>query len=926
MNMLTTKISCYKKQDSAFENATLKNHQFYFAFDVYKGGCKNYGSTLSLQEFFDAYMDDVERDDIACNYYELMKTEIPRFETYDIDLEFEKVEEKYHIDMTPEQVFKWFCKLRELYVESTGRAYAYKQLLATDYRVLDSSNEKKISLHIINRGHVWKNHSEMKMWYDDLKEFCILYKQQGYHKTCLGTPDFSIASENRCMRIIYSSKFNQNRPLLPAKWHKESVNSSPHEFFSSIPTGCWNEETCRKFDEKTSILETKISDIKANREFISKEAQKAQIDDPIETSSSKLEILINLIYAQIKTGTHSLCDKLGPDNTLLVYRDFLSLSFAFFHGMKECNIEEDKGLKIWEDKIFPLYRHNSNIQSEQQWRRILLASTKSDKIYTIKSLYFWARENKEYSTYFKPAKVESLPFNKDEDYFFSDFKKEIQNRIWDKQELLNYFIINFPRVCHIMSGAVDEYLIKRTSDILYENSKKINFTGGIAYHQIISDAYEKLKTKVTRDDFDDIYYLVRKHLPYYTAYNFTPYDIYKPKKDTSKILNLYGGFKAKLLSDEIYTALPKNDYGAPIGTECFLNHIKEVWASNNEEYFAFFLNWLTWITCRPDKVSQVVPVLYGEQGCGKGILVEWLMNYYFGLPISTKVAGLEKITHRFNGLLMNKVFTIIDEGTDGDSHKNKGQAFDTFKTYISDTDQTVEQKGKECIQVKNYNNYIYLTNHHNSFNVQSGDRRTAVFNCSSKYCKNFSYFTKLSQGLENPDLNDMLYTFFYKRGQELLIPPHTCIPRTEIKESMALLSADMPTKFLTMIASGDYKINFDNGSSRMISDRSNYYFRSQNEKINKFYEIAENQKYINSIDLFDAFRMWSINQNEKDIYTQIKFTCIIKTKLKYSRIRTGTKDAVQVFDLTTNPYLENTTQSDDDNNEDEISNITSDNE
>jgi hypothetical protein len=176
-------------KDQAVKYGKENKHQFFFAMDINTTGCKVYGSAPSLGEFYKHYSEAIDQDYRMC-FYEMMVADLPIFENYDLDVDFEKIPASDHCDLTPENIFKLFDKLRNSFIFHSGRDVIPNLRKKPDYRVLDSSKpEKKTSLHIMNRNHVWKNMEEMKAWYEDFKEYCILY----YSNTALSYISHPIA-------------------------------------------------------------------------------------------------------------------------------------------------------------------------------------------------------------------------------------------------------------------------------------------------------------------------------------------------------------------------------------------------------------------------------------------------------------------------------------------------------------------------------------------------------------------------------------------------------------------------------------------------------------------------------------------------------------------------------------------------------------
>ena len=69
----------------------------------------------------------------------------------------------------------------------------------------------------------------MKEWYNELKYFC-----DTHYPNNKNVFDTSVCSANRCMRMIKSTKYGQNRTLESAKWYHDEELPLKNYFIQNI--------------------------------------------------------------------------------------------------------------------------------------------------------------------------------------------------------------------------------------------------------------------------------------------------------------------------------------------------------------------------------------------------------------------------------------------------------------------------------------------------------------------------------------------------------------------------------------------------------------------------------------------------------------------------------------------------------------------
>lgn len=442
----------FQKQNLAFNACNPKEH-FHFAMDINPAGIKKYFfCKRNIKEFLQWY-ESYNPEKLF--FYESLYCENPMYEYYDIDFETESPD--------PKAVFNNFQRIRNQFLSF------YKGVeseVSTDWRITDSTKPDKVSLHLVNRNVVFANHAEIKKYIETFVEYL------NFHYPNEKLPfDDSVYNRNKCMRIINSSKGGQNRPLLPAKWHTESVRAPKEDFFIQNVDYCILQEQTGKRQSLTQL--SKIQEKEEEHQENKRISTEKNLEDTeiIDEDDDTVENLICLISESVSEGKHTLCDK--EHKNKLSYQNFRNLCFAYISTQKERNIEREDVFCFYETDIYPLYRHADDHSSENIFK-CLYDSNTTQKSYTINSLHYWARQNPKYKQYFKPAQSAYNKFSEKEleytlsgshydlaEIFHKAYYKEY--RITD-QKTISCFIWNVEKKLWLERGK--ESLYKMVSDKL----------------------------------------------------------------------------------------------------------------------------------------------------------------------------------------------------------------------------------------------------------------------------------------------------------------------------------------------------------------------------------------------------------------------------------------------------------------------------
>lgn len=268
---------------------------------------------------------------------------------------------------------------------------------------------------------------------------------------------------------------------------------------------------------------------------------------------------------------------------------------------------------------------------------------------------------------------------------------------------------------------------------------------------------------------------------------FKPYHTDLRTMEDANFYNTFPGFKAKKvdLTDEIDPRLKR-----------ILDHIKIVWAQNNDELYNYLLSWLAH-PIRTLTKTNVALVLIGGQGCGKSWVFVFLRQFVYGTKLATILPNFDPILQRFNAVLEGKMLVSIDETRNADSKKFSND-FDKFKSIITGENIPIERKGAEIYDVENYVSFP-ITSNHKAAKLEEDDRHYVVVECSNQYVGNKEYFDSLIKDCFNEEVGNLFYSYVRSDQITSKLIPLTMIPHTEVKDRLLEASRPRPKIFLDEI-------------------------------------------------------------------------------------------------------------------------------
>jgi hypothetical protein len=168
-----------------------------------------------------------------------------------------------------------------------------------------------------------------------------------------------------------------------------------------------------------------------------------------------------------------------------------------------------------------------------------------------------------------------------------------------------------------------------------------------------------------------------------------------------------------------------------------------VLCNRDQVAYHYLIRWLAHAIQVPEKKPEVIIVLMGKEGTGKGTLFR-LLCLIFNARVILPASKPEQLVGKFNELLDNKFLVWSDEAI----FVGNKSAQDDLKHLITEPIITTEGKGKPLKQIRSYHRFIAATNKKHFSYVSPDDRRYAFYKVSEEQMQNKPYFNRLWHSIE----------------------------------------------------------------------------------------------------------------------------------------------------------------------------------
>jgi len=211
-----------------------------------------------------------------------------------------------------------------------------------------------------------------------------------------------------------------------------------------------------------------------------------------------------------------------------------------------------------------------------------------------------------------------------------------------------------------------------------------------------------------------------------------------------------------------------------------------------------FLNWLSGILQTRQK-QLTAWVLKGEQGAGKGIILDNVLKELFGRRQTVKVEDSD-LQSDFNPWLKNTIIVAFNEVAHDNSTRNNIKS--RIKAIITDPDVMINEKNIRNYSITNYVNCLFFSNEKVPLFIEQKDRRLNVVTTGPNLIS-FEWFKKDPAGFisslmpEVPKFAQFLMNWKYDP-----IAAKTCIDNDE-KSAMVSVALNKFEEFAIRLKNAD---------------------------------------------------------------------------------------------------------------------------
>jgi hypothetical protein len=275
----------------------------------------------------------------------------------------------------------------------------------------------------------------------------------------------------------------------------------------------------------------------------------------------------------------------------------------------------------------------------------------------------------------------------------------------------------------------------------------------------------------------------RRALPTKNSIDFYPFlkrNVGPSGPDTGNSFNIFTGFPY----DYEYKGMQTFEQSG------FYKHLRDEMFNGCAGELEHFLDFIADLVQQPATLRHCGHVFYTAQGCGKGMIAEWI-KYMIGAEHCITFDDTKTFLTTFNPDRMNKLVYVMEEMRDrGDCFLNH----DKLKNAMSAPTVRIEFKGGAIIHPRNSARYLFMTNNENALLVEHDDRRFTMHHGSDRHANDGPYFTPLWTEIENPEFAHMSFEYFATRRYD--VANVMCSFTTGYKRSQQISALSNPIKYM----------------------------------------------------------------------------------------------------------------------------------
>lgn len=264
---------------------------------------------------------------------------------------------------------------------------------------------------------------------------------------------------------------------------------------------------------------------------------------------------------------------------------------------------------------------------------------------------------------------------------------------------------------------------------------------------------------------------------------------------TVTYVNRFKGFKAKKLDRHVTDA----------EVSVWVDHLRDVVCNGVEDEYIWMRNWF--VNMAIGNKNTTVPVLFGKQGAGKGVLVTEFGKHVLGQELYHGCDNIERLINgAFNTEIKDKTLILIDE-IQSEAGQFHGM-WDRFKSWVTAETYELKMKYRDNTTQANQFSLVLCTNNERSVKIEESDRRFYMTEVSDKMVGNGVYFKDYCSWMSKN--GDLLYTWLLQHDiSDFNLQK---MPTTEIKELIQTTYRSPFDSFMDNFEDGFPVSKFDEGT------------------------------------------------------------------------------------------------------------------
>jgi hypothetical protein len=227
----------------------------------------------------------------------------------------------------------------------------------------------------------------------------------------------------------------------------------------------------------------------------------------------------------------------------------------------------------------------------------------------------------------------------------------------------------------------------------------------------------------------------------------------------------------------------------------FRKHLYRVVCRRDKRLFKYLIRWLANAVQHPEKQGEVVVVMRGGKGVGKGFLGRVMVSL-FGLH-GMHISNADHLVGKFNQHLQCCCMLFADEAFYAGDKKHIG----ILNRIVTEHSLSIEGKGKDIVESKNYIHLIMASNEDWVVPASRDERRYFVLDVSDKHKQDTVYFGAIQKELDSGGYEAMLHDL---QRVDLSDFEVRNVPSTDALQDQKLQSLKTEEKWLHRILSQGY--------------------------------------------------------------------------------------------------------------------------